>query len=224
MFGGIGPAARALTGYVVGLISPLTLLAAGVATLAVAYYKGSQEQDEFRRSLSMTGNAAGTSVAAMTEMARSLQGKGFTQSGAAATLAEMAATGQVAASNLENFTGVALSLDRVGIPIKNTVKDLEELGKSPLEASIKLTNQYRYLQWPLWPRSRLIKMKGARPMLQRSLSRPMSARWHREHQRWKGIWASLSGLGSRSVARLRLFGTRFLGLAERGRLPMSWLE
>jgi len=145
MFGGIVPAARALTGYVVGLISPLTLLAAGVVALGVAFYQGSQEGVEFHRSLIMNGNAAGTTAAALADMAKSLQSKGFSQSQAASTLAEMAATGQIAAANLESFTGVALSLDKVGIPIKNTVKDLEELGKSPLEASLKLTAQYRYL-------------------------------------------------------------------------------
>lgn len=145
MFGGIVPAARALTGYVVGLISPLTLLAAGVVALGVAFYQGSQEGVEFRRSLIMNGNAAGTTAAALADMAKSLQSKGFSQSQAAATLAEMAATGRIAAENLESFTGVAINLDKVGTPIKNTVKDLEELGKSPLEASLKLTAQYRYL-------------------------------------------------------------------------------
>ncbi len=145
MFGGIVPAARALTGYVVGLISPLTLLAAGVVALGVAFYQGSQEGVEFRRSLIMNGNAAATTAAALADMAKSLQSKGFSQSQAAATLAEMAATGRIAAENLESFTGVAINLDKVGIPIKNTVKDLEELGKSPLEASLKLTAQYRYL-------------------------------------------------------------------------------
>ncbi len=145
MFGGIVPAARALTGYVVGLINPLTLLAAGVVALGVAFYQGSQEGVEFRRSLIMNGNAAGTTAAALADMAKSLQSKGFSQSQAAATLAEMAATGRIAAENLESFTGVAINLDKVGIPIKNTVKDLEELGKSPLEASLKLTAQYRYL-------------------------------------------------------------------------------
>lgn len=145
MFGGIVPAARALAGYVVGLISPLTLLAAGVVALGVAFYQGSQEGVEFRRSLIMNGNAAGTTAAALADMAKSLQSKGFSQSQAAATLADMAATGRIAAENLESFTGVAINLDKVGIPIKNTVKDLEELGKSPLEASLKLTAQYRYL-------------------------------------------------------------------------------
>lgn len=145
MFGGIVPAARALAGYVVGLISPLTLLAAGVVALGVAFYQGSQEGVEFRRSLIMNGNAAGTTAAALADMAKSLQSKGFSQSQAAATLAELAATGRIAAENLESFTGVAINLDKVGIPIKNTVKDLEELGKSPLEASLKLTAQYRYL-------------------------------------------------------------------------------
>lgn len=226
MFGGIVPAARALAGYVVGLISPLTLLAAGVVTLAAAYYKGSQEQDEFRRSLIMTGNAAGTSVAAMTEMARSLQGKGFTQSAAAATLAELAATGQVAASNLENFTGVALSLDRVGIPIKNTVKDLEELGKSPLEASIKLTNQYRYLSVATLAQIKAYQDEGreadASALAQQAYVSAMASRasemeghlgvieraWKSLGRTAASVWDTILGIGRKGQAADELAGIR----------------
>jgi hypothetical protein len=47
MFGGIGPAIKGVGGYVLGLINPVTLAAAAVGVLGLAYYKGSQEQDEF---------------------------------------------------------------------------------------------------------------------------------------------------------------------------------
>jgi phage-related minor tail protein len=56
MFGGIGPAIKGVGGYVLGLINPVTLAAAAVGVLGLAYYKGSQEQDEFYKSLVLTGN------------------------------------------------------------------------------------------------------------------------------------------------------------------------
>lgn len=146
MFGGILPAAKALGGYVLGLISPLTLLAGGVAALGVAYYQGSKEQDAFNQALIMTGNRVGTTTAALTQMAKVLNEKGYSQSGAADALAQLVQTGRVGEEQLERFAAVALDLEkRVGTPVQNTVKDLAELGKAPVEASIKLNEQYGYL-------------------------------------------------------------------------------
>lgn len=146
MFGGVGAAARALGGYVVGLISPLTLLAGGIAAVGVAYYQGSKEQDAYNKALIMTGNRAGTTAAALEQMASLLGKKGYSQSGAADALAELAGTGRIGAAELEKFAAVALDLEkRVGVPVKNTVNDLAELGKAPVDASIKLNEQYGYL-------------------------------------------------------------------------------
>ncbi|WP_404991171.1 phage tail tape measure protein [Cupriavidus pauculus] len=63
MFGGIGPAARALGGYVAGLVNPLTLAAGAAALFGVALYKGEQETVNFNRSLVLTGNYAGQTAA-----------------------------------------------------------------------------------------------------------------------------------------------------------------
>ncbi|QOQ83702.1 phage tail tape measure protein [Comamonas thiooxydans] len=146
MFGGMGAAARALGGYVLGLITPLSLLAGGVVALGAAYYQGSKEQDAFNKALIMTGNRAGTTAAALEQMASSLGKKGYSQSGAADALAELAGTGRVGEAELEKFAAVALDLEkRVGVPVKNTVNDLAELGKAPVDASIKLNEQYGYL-------------------------------------------------------------------------------
>lgn len=62
MFGGVVPAAKALGGYVAGLINPFTLAAAAVGVLGLAYYKGSQEQDEFYKSLTLTGKPRAKTV------------------------------------------------------------------------------------------------------------------------------------------------------------------
>ncbi|WP_288463734.1 phage tail length tape measure family protein, partial [uncultured Pseudomonas sp.] len=69
MFGGVGPAARALGGYVLGLVNPFTVAAAAVAVLGVAYYQGSEESERYAKALILTGNAAGTSVNQLAGMA-----------------------------------------------------------------------------------------------------------------------------------------------------------
>ncbi|WP_207833461.1 phage tail tape measure protein [Pseudomonas sp. 43(2021)] len=60
-FGGIGAAAKAMGGYVSGLISPLTLGAAAVTGLSVAAFAGVSDLNELNRALVATGGAAGKS-------------------------------------------------------------------------------------------------------------------------------------------------------------------
>lgn len=146
MFGGTVPALRAMTGYVVGLISPLTLIAGAVAALGVAYYQGSEEQDKFNKSIVMSGNLAGVTSSKLAEMAKSLSGKGYSQSGAADVLSQLVETGKVGEQQLERFAAVAMDLEkRAGIPIAKTVESMAALGKEPVQASMRLNEQYGYL-------------------------------------------------------------------------------
>lgn len=146
MFGGAGPAARALGGYVLGLVNPTTLLAAAVGVLGVAYYQGSKEQDNFNRSIIMSGNLAGVTASKLADMAKALQGKGYNQGGAADVLAQLVETGKVGQAQLEQFAAAAMDLEkRAGIPIAKTVENMAALGKEPVQASIRLNEQYGYL-------------------------------------------------------------------------------
>lgn len=146
MFGGAGNAAKALGGYVLGLVNPFTLAAAAAGVLALSYYQGTKEADEYAKAIIMTGNAAGVSVDALTEMAQALNARGFTQGAAAEALTEVASTGQVAAGSVQKVAEAALRLEKdAGIPIAETVKNFAELGKAPVEASLKLTETHRYL-------------------------------------------------------------------------------
>lgn len=146
MFGGVGNAAKALGGYVVGLISPLTIAAAAAVALAIAYKQGSAEADGYNRAIAMTGNAAGTTAAQLQTMAARISTTVGTQSDAADTLAQLVSTGRVAQENLEQFATTAVQLERTaGVAIKETVKDFAELGKAPVEASKKLNESYGFL-------------------------------------------------------------------------------
>lgn len=145
-FGGIGP----MFSQLATLINPVTVAvgAVGVALggVALAYKQGSAEQDELARSLVLTGNAAGTTVGQLVGMAQALDGVAGTQAAASEALGQLAATGQVGAQNLQQFAATALRLERdVGQPVEQTVKTLAELGRAPVEASVKLNQSLNYL-------------------------------------------------------------------------------
>lgn len=214
MFGGVGTAARALGGYILGLVNPFTLAAGAAGVLGLAYYQGSKEADAFAKSIIMTGNAAGTTVGQLAAMAEELDGKGFTESAAAAALAQVAASGNVARDSISKVAEVALRLEKdAGIPIADTVKAFDELGKSPVEASLKLTEQYRYLTAEVYRQIKALDDEGrtveAAKVAQEAYHDAMTGRTQQLQERlgyleraWRGLgsaaawaWSAMLGVG-----------------------------
>lgn len=146
MFGGVGPAARALGGYVAGMINPFTLTAAAVGGLTLAWYQGSKESDAYTRNLILTGNAAGATATQMAEAARRVAtATGGTQGAAAEALAQSIAGG-VPGAALAAVADAAVRMQQVtGKAIDDTVAEFVKLGRDPVAASLKLTEQYNYL-------------------------------------------------------------------------------
>lgn len=147
MFGGAGAAAKALGGYVLGMINPLTIGAAALGAIAYGYNKGATESQAFERTLINSGNAAGTTAAQLGQMAGAIDRMGGATSGLAAeALNEMAASGKVGAANLQRFTQAAIELERSGgQAIQKTVEAFADLGRDPLKASLKLNESMNYL-------------------------------------------------------------------------------
>ncbi|KWV77094.1 Prophage tail length tape measure protein [Pseudomonas fluorescens] len=146
MFGGVGPAAKALGGYVLGLVNPFTVAAAAVAALGLAYYKGSQEADEYNKSLILTGNYAGTTADGLASLAKQVSSTVGTTGAASAVLAQLAGSGNIAAYSFEEITKAALTMEEAtGKAVGETVAQFASIAKEPVAASIKLNEQYHYL-------------------------------------------------------------------------------
>jgi len=161
MFGGAGAAARGMAGYVAGLVNPFTVAAAAAATLGVAYYQGSKESDNFRRSLVLSGNQAGTTVDELNAMARAIASTSGTQGAAAAGLAEMARYSKVASDQLKDFTAIALQWEKTtGQAVSETAKQFADLAKDPLQASLALNEQMNYLTASIYDQIKALEKQG----------------------------------------------------------------
>jgi lambda family phage tail tape measure protein len=161
MFGGIGPAARAMAGYVAGLVNPFTLTAAAVAVLGYAYHEGAQEATGFTKAIAMSGNAAGVTRDQMKAMADRMASTGFTHGAAAEALTEFAANGNIAGDSLERFSGIALRMEKeTGQSVKKTVEQFAELGLRPVEASVKLNEATHYLTLGVWQQIKALDEQG----------------------------------------------------------------
>ena len=161
MFGGAGNAAKALGGFVMGLITPFTLAAGTVAAVAFAYREGSKEADAYNKAIITTGNAAGTTASQMQQMAQRIGSVVGTQGAAADALAKMAGSSRIAADNFEYFGEVALKVEKtVGTSVAETVKQFAELGKSPVDASKKLNEETNYLTQSIYEQIKALKDQG----------------------------------------------------------------
>lgn len=147
VFGGAGAAARALGGYIAGLVTPFTVVAAAAAAVGAGFVLGAKESQAYTAALVLSGNAAGTTASQLGQMARAIDAaSGATQGKAAEVLTQLAAAGAVGAQNLQRFAQAAIELERAGGPAaEETAKAFAELGKSPLQASLRLTESTRYL-------------------------------------------------------------------------------
>jgi lambda family phage tail tape measure protein len=146
MFGGVGGAAKALGGYVLGLVNPFTVAAAAAAVLALAYKQGSDEQTAFQNALILTGNAAGTSSQALAQQAQDISKTVGTVGAAAAVLTQLASSGKIPASQFDMIAVAALKLqEATGIAAEETVKNFEKLAKDPVKYSKELNESLNYL-------------------------------------------------------------------------------
>jgi hypothetical protein len=141
-FGGIGPAAQAMGGYIRGLINPFTLAAAAVVGLGVAWNKAEGEAANFQKALILTGNQAGLTAAELEALARSLdKSTSVTQGKASAVLAQVAATGQFTAEQIELVAKAAIAMEEAtGRAVEETVKEFASLKGDPVDAILKLND------------------------------------------------------------------------------------
>ncbi|OOH81362.1 phage tail tape measure protein [Pseudomonas koreensis] len=161
MFGGVGPAAKALGGYVLGLVNPFTVAAAAVGVLGLAYYQGSKEQDAYRLSLVTTGNAAGTTTLALAEMAKRVSGTVGTTADAAAALAQLAGTGKIASSSFEQIATSAIAYEKAtGKAVSETVAEFARLADDPVKAVAELNDKYNFLTASVYEQIRAAQQMG----------------------------------------------------------------
>lgn len=162
MFGGIGPAIKGVGGYVLGLINPVALAAAAVGVLGLAYYKGSQEQDEFYKSLTLSGNLVGKTTGQLADMAARVSVVANSTTGvSAATLNQIVSSGKVAAESLERVTTAVVEIsEATGIATEKLVGDFNDIAADPVAAITKLNDQYHFLTLATYNQIKALQDEG----------------------------------------------------------------
>jgi phage-related minor tail protein len=161
MFGSAGGAAKALGGYLMGLVNPTTIAAAATLTLALAYHTGSAEAQAYSKAIITSGNAAGVTSSQLTDMARNVSRTVGTQGAASEAIIALVNTGKVAADSLQKYSITALNSQRaLGISVTDTAAQFAELAKSPVAALEKLNDQYHFVTSAVFSQVRALEQLG----------------------------------------------------------------
>ncbi|WP_127159211.1 phage tail tape measure protein [Xanthomonas arboricola] len=160
--GGIGPAAKAVSSYVLGMINPMTLSAAAAVALAVALKQSQDELFDFQKNLILTGRNADISSSQFRGLVSDLDKlAGVTRGGAVDALTAVAASGQFAgkqflmvaeaAARMESSTGQASS---------KTVEAFQRIARDPVDALVELNKQEGFLTAAQLLRIRTLQEEG----------------------------------------------------------------
>ncbi|KDD65307.1 tail protein [Pseudomonas mandelii PD30] len=157
----LGAGAGASAAGLLAILAPIALATAAVGALAVAYYKGSEEQDAYNKGLVLTGNSAGVSSEQLGEMARQVSATVGTTGQAAAVLALLAGNGKIAGESFTGITQAAVSMqEATGKAVSETVAEFSKLADDPVKASAALNEQYHYLTASVYSQIAALEEQG----------------------------------------------------------------
>lgn len=147
MFGGIGPAARAMGGYIAGLINPFTIAAAAIGGIAIAASSANADMLAFNTALITTGGYADVTAGQLRDMSESISGIGTVTSGQAiAALTAVANTGKFTGEQLDVVATAAARMENAtGQAVDTTVAKFLEIQKDPVNALLKLNETENFL-------------------------------------------------------------------------------
>ncbi|NMY32924.1 phage tail tape measure protein [Pseudomonas sp. WS 5412] len=157
----LGAGAGAGAAGLLAILAPLALATAAVGGLAVAYDKGSEEQDRYNKSLILTGNYAGVSAGQLGDMARQVSATVGTTGQAAAVLAMLADNGKITGDSFTGITQAAVSMqEATGKAVSETVAEFVKLADDPVKASAALNDQYHYLTASVYSQIAALEEQG----------------------------------------------------------------
>ncbi|HBT6922351.1 TPA: phage tail tape measure protein [Klebsiella pneumoniae] len=216
--------AKKLTGFLNPMTIGIGALIAVVGTLAYAWYKGSQEQQEYNKALIMTGNIAGTTAGKLADMAsRVASDTGNPIGDVAAILKDVVSSGKIAADSIEMVTHAIVSMtDASDIAAGTLVSDFEKIAANPVSAVTELNEKYNFLTLDIYRQIQALQEQGktqdAAALATQEYSRMLEERsakladnlglfesaWKTLGDAAKGAWDSMLNIGREATLAQRL--------------------
>ena len=140
----------ARTGLMTKLMTPLGLAIGGTAVaagvLTAALIEGERQSDAFERAVLSTNDAMGITQGRFESMANAIAGGDITIGTARNALLTLAQSGRFTGDTLQEAATAAVDFsDLTDSSMKQAATAVEQLAQRPLEAVVKLNNQYHFL-------------------------------------------------------------------------------
>lgn len=162
MFGGVGAATKALGGYALGLVTPMSVAGAAIGAVALAAYAGGREATVLAQSLIASGHAAGMTAGQLQVMAASAaQSAGVSRGAVSAAVAELVSQGRVGKEVLSDASLAAVAWAKAtGVAVSDIAQDFAALAKDPMGATLKLNEAMNFLTVSTYEQIKALLDKG----------------------------------------------------------------
>lgn len=162
MFGGIVPAARALATSLASMINPITLAAAAIGALGVAWYQSGQRAEAINEALITTGRNAQYSADQIKALGSVVdQSFGITAGNATAAVTALATTTRLSGDALTGAAEAATRWASVTGQSADTVVDkFRQISRDPLDALTKLNEAENFLTQSQYDRIKALQDEG----------------------------------------------------------------
>ncbi|SEL11957.1 phage tail tape measure protein, lambda family [Roseateles sp. YR242] len=146
-FGGLKNTAAALSTVFTGTRLLLGGFAAGIGALAMAYYQGAQQSEDFRKSIILTGNAAGVTEGQFNAMAKSVANAANVSLGSSREILQgLVSTGQLNGDALKASAQAAQLYAKVtGASNEEVVKTFAGSAESVSRFAAQMNKSYNFL-------------------------------------------------------------------------------
>lgn len=162
MFGGVGPALKAMGSYILGLVNPLTVGAAALGAFALAAYQGSSEVSRLNKALILTGNTAKTTGSTLASSAAKIASDlNVSQGSVVSALDKVVSSGKFAVSSFEAVTKASVAFSRAtGKSVEDIVSEFATLADKPSESILKLDEKYNFLTDSIYEQITALEAQG----------------------------------------------------------------
>lgn len=236
--GSLAPAVRAIGTAALGAGTALGLAVGAVAGLGAAWLAGRRESERYATALTMTGNAAGATVGQLTLAARQAGQVTGSYGKASEAVTLLASSGKVANTVIAQAAAATVGMAQVtDSNVSGMVQAFEALGRSPVEASRKLNDQYNYLTAAVYEQIKALEAQGradeAAALAQRTFASAMTDRANEVKtqlnalgraaswvgDRFSGMWHSIANIGrvTPMVEQVNKANQRYLNLLKQQR-------
>lgn len=162
MFGGIVPAARALATSLVSMINPITIAAAAIGALGVAWYQSGQRTEAINEALITTGRNAQYSADQIKALGSAVdESFGITSGNATAAITALATTTRLSGDALTGAAEAASRWASVTGQSADTVLDkFRQISRDPLDTLTKLNEAENFLTQTQYERVKALQDEG----------------------------------------------------------------